>query len=152
MNRVIHGGRRRVLKVLKVKISIYWVLALVYMELIFFISSYPLAIKLPSFSFSDKLVHVAEYGILASLIYLALRERNLAPNKLLGLAVAIAFLYGVSDEIHQHFVHGRQADVFDVVADGIGALCFSLAFHLRTLYQKSRSELYRQHNIAASSS
>jgi len=98
------------------------------MGLIFYLSSYPMKIEVPSFSYSDKLVHIVEYGILASFVYLALRGTNLAKYHLLGLAFAIAFLYGVSDEIHQYFVPGRDADVLDVVADGIGALCFPLTF------------------------
>ena len=74
------------------------------------------AIKVPSFSYSDKLAHTAAYGVLTSLIYVALKKGNVA---------------NVSDEIHQYFVPGRQADIFDVVADGIGALCFPLAFQHR---------------------
>ena len=37
----------------------------------------------------------------------------------LGALVTVAF--GVSDEIHQSFVPGRDADVLDVVADALGA-------------------------------
>jgi VanZ family protein len=78
------------------------------MGLIFYFSSYPEPIELPSFSYSDKLLHIVEYGILASLIYLALRDLNSAKHHLVALAFAIAFLYGVSDEIHQYFVPGRE--------------------------------------------
>ena len=101
------------------------------MGLIFYFSSYPIQVKIPSFSFSDKLLHIFEYGILASLIYLALRDTNAAKIHLFLLAFTITFLYGISDEIHQYFVPGRQADIFDVVADGIGALCFLVILHLR---------------------
>lgn len=37
------------------------------------------------------------------------------------LAVLIAFLFGISDEVHQYFVPNRSADVMDVVADVVGA-------------------------------
>ncbi len=37
------------------------------------------------------------------------------------LAVLLASLYGVSDEVHQAYVPGRSADLFDWVADTVGA-------------------------------
>jgi VanZ family protein len=48
------------------------------------------------------------------------------------LAVAIVSLYGVSDEVHQAFVPGRNADVFDWVADTTGALVAAGVIHLYT--------------------
>jgi VanZ family protein len=37
------------------------------------------------------------------------------------LAASLATLYGVTDEIHQHFVPPRQAEAFDLLADAAGA-------------------------------
>lgn len=116
-------------KVIKGKINIYWLVSLLYMGLIFYVSSYPETIKTPSFSYLDKPVHIVEYGILASLIHLSLRDTNAAKHHLFGLAFAIAFIYGISDEIHQYFVPGRQADILDVLANGVGAFCFPLILH-----------------------
>ena len=121
--------------VIKRNINIYWLLSFFYMGLIYYLSSYPVAIELPSFSYSDKLAHTAAYGVLASLIYVALRKGNVAKHHVVALAFTISFLYGVSDEIHQYFVPGRQADIFDVMANGIGALCFPLAFQYRKIVQ-----------------
>ncbi len=36
-------------------------------------------------------------------------------------SILIATFYGVTDEIHQFFVPGRTADVYDVLSDFIGA-------------------------------
>jgi VanZ family protein len=44
----------------------------------------------------------------------------MTPTRIL-LAAALGTLYGVSDEIHQHFVPPRTPDILDVVADSIGA-------------------------------
>jgi len=128
---------------IKRNINIYWLLSLLYMGFIFYLSSYPEPIKVPSFSCSDKLLHIVEYGILASLIYLALNKGNVTKHYFVALAFTISFLYGVSDEIHQHFVPGREADIFDVIANGIGALCFPLALQVRIYFQNSRSEIIR---------
>ncbi len=70
-------------------------------------------------------------------VYLALRDTNAAKHHLFALAFVIAFLYGVSDEIHQYFVPGRRADILDVVANGIGAFFFLTAFHFRSHYQNN---------------
>ena len=126
------------MNVFRRNINIYWIFSLLYMGLIFYLSSYPEPIEVPSFSYSDKLLHIVEYGVLASFIYLALRDLNSAKHHLVALAFAIAFLYGVSDEIHQYFVPGRHADVLDLVAGGIGALCFLLAFQHRNNRSKAR--------------
>ena len=79
--------------------------------------------KLPSFSCADKIAHVFEYGLLASLVYCALRKSEADTHPILT-PFLIAFLYGISDEIHQYFVPGREADVFDALADGMGPLYF----------------------------
>lgn len=38
------------------------------------------------------------------------------------VSIVAVLLYGLSDEFHQMFVHGRQADVLDVAADVGGAV------------------------------
>jgi VanZ family protein len=108
------------------KRNIYWFLSLFYAGIIFFLSSYPIPAQMPSFAFSDKVVHIMEYGILASLIYMALKSTHTVTYKFILLAFVLAFLYGISDEVHQYFVPGRHADIFDVMANGIGAFCFPL--------------------------
>ncbi len=84
------------------------------------------------------MVHIVEFGVLASLIYFALRDTNAGKHYLFALAFVIAFLYGISDEIHQYFVPGRRADIFDVVANGIGAFSFLTAFHFKSHYQNNQ--------------
>ncbi len=61
--------------------------------------------------------HFGEYAIFGALILLALE----APDRLLQ-AVALASAYGVTDEVHQLFVSGRQADPVDWLVDTLGAL------------------------------
>jgi VanZ family protein len=110
------------------RFNIYWVIALLYMGLIFLFSSFPPPIELPSFSLADKLAHLLQYGLLASLIYFALKKAQANFHPIL-VAFLIASLYGVSDEIHQYFVAGRDADVLDAVADAVGSFVFPLGIH-----------------------
>lgn len=52
------------------------------------------------------------------------------------LAVLLASLYGVSDEVHQAFVPGRSADLLDWLADTAGA---AVAVSLVRLWAGRRS-------------
>ncbi len=72
---------------------------------------------------SDKAGHFAGYLILSLLLVRALAAGRASGIgwRVLFLAVAATTLYGVSDELHQHFVPGRTPDVLDVAADSLGA-------------------------------
>ncbi|MFH1807344.1 MAG: VanZ family protein [Pseudomonadota bacterium] len=87
-------------------------------------SSQPLGLDPPDIPGLDKLVHGLEFGVLALLLRWSLagvpvgwtgRTRDL-------LAVVLAALYGVSDELHQRLVPGRDASPWDSLADAIGAI------------------------------
>jgi VanZ family protein len=75
--------------------------------------------------------HVAEYAILALLLFRALGRE--APALVLGLA------YAVTDEVHQHFVRGRHASPFDVAVDAFGLTLGLLLLHRTKLWAPSRS-------------
>lgn len=64
--------------------------------------------------------HVTVYAVLAALVWWALP--GVPGGWRSALAVAIAALYGVTDEWHQSFVPGRSPDVRDLLADTIGAV------------------------------
>lgn len=105
-----------------------WIIAIGYMGLIFYLSgqSAPLyRVILPS----DKLMHFLEFMLLALLLLRALSKTS--PGKapaVLGItAFVIACLYAASDEFHQSFVPGRNADARDWLADSFGAALGSLA-------------------------
>jgi VanZ family protein len=98
-----------------------WGPAVFQMALIFAISS--ISDLTPPAGISDKSGHSIGYAILGALLL-----RALARGRLTGVtwgraavAVALATLYGISDEVHQMFVPGRMADVHDVMADFVGA-------------------------------
>ncbi len=72
---------------------------------------------------NDKVLHGAVYGGLCALLLWAWargdvrRVRGWAPVA----ATLACVVYGYSDEFHQRFVPGRQYDLGDLVADGVGA-------------------------------
>jgi VanZ family protein len=62
--------------------------------------------------------HFGEYALLAALWVWALAP--LLGRRALLVAAAITFLYALSDEYHQSFVEGRDADPLDVLTDTAG--------------------------------
>jgi VanZ family protein len=101
------------------------------MGLIFFLSAQP-DLK-TSLGLVDlilrKIVHAAEFGLLWFLWLRAFRYR--AP----WWAVAVTIGYAASDEVHQHFVHGRIGLPLDWAIDGAGV---AAAFWLWTRAQTRR--------------
>jgi VanZ family protein len=75
----------------------------------------------------DKFAHATEYALFCFLLLRALRKafpRAVSPAIAVS-AVLIAVAYGASDEFHQSFVPHRDSEVFDVLADGGGAILVS---------------------------
>ena len=70
----------------------------------------------------DKVIHLVAYAVLGILFYRALAcPARGRPDACMLLSVLLASAYGLSDEIHQHFVPFRQADLLDLLADGVGS-------------------------------
>lgn len=99
----------------------YWLPPLLYAVLIFYLSSLPGTTYFPQFFSADKILHVAEYGLLGYLLARALGRSPHRKAMLFFTAASLSVLYGISDEIHQYFVPFRCSSVMDVVADGLGA-------------------------------
>lgn len=106
----------------------YWVPPLLYMVLIFAISSMEQPpLPMPKFEWLtiDKLYHFVEYAILGGLLSLAFvkaRPSVVPLQSIWYIAALISILYGASDEWHQTFVPGRFATLADWVADVLGSI------------------------------
>lgn len=116
----------------------HWWLVIAWCALIFVLSSVPghRLPEMPAANF-DKVVHAIVYGVLGALCWRALRRTSsIRASIAVGLAAALATVYGVSDELHQLLTPGRSCDVHDVMADAIGgtggALVVALAASLRS--------------------
>jgi VanZ family protein len=67
-----------------------------------------------------KLIHAAEYALLAYLWWRALRTTGLRVHAI-PIAFALTLGYAGADEYHQTFVHGRHGSPLDVLIDAAGA-------------------------------
>lgn len=110
-----------------------WAPPIALMGLIFFLSHQPdLSSGLGIWdTIGRKLVHAAEYGLLAFLWWRALRP-SLPRDRALALAVAICVAYAITDEVHQTFVEGRHGSPVDVLIDTAGALAVALIVRRNT--------------------
>jgi VanZ family protein len=78
----------------------------------------------------DWITHGAAYLVLCALLCRALAGGLGRPLSVLAAlsAVGLATAYGVSDELHQSLVPGREASLADVLKDLGGALAGSLLY------------------------
>lgn len=97
------------------------------MALIFYLSGQTGGGELPEWT--RKVAHFSEYALLAALWLWALAPRLGA--RAFAVAAVISVLYAISDEFHQSFVPGRDADPFDALTDSLGvAFALGLAYAL----------------------
>ena len=94
-----------------------------------------------SLELPDYLLHMAEFAVLGFLCSRWLLHLTLKTSVgvLLLLPTALGALYGISDEIHQSFVPGRDPAVSDVLADAIGSAVGALTYRLILLSHLSRT-------------
>jgi VanZ family protein len=125
-----------------------WLPAVLWAGVIFGLSSIP-GTQLPPVDLpqADKLAHLLVYSVLGALVLRGVRRRGPAPGVAavddgrrwgdFAVAIAMTTLYGISDEIHQHWTPNRTPDWHDVVADLIGAGLGTVAF-VATRWMKIR--------------
>ena len=102
----------------------YWLPVFIYCLLIYIQSSHPSPEEIPSIPYVDKVLHFAAYALLGGLLLRALKTLPLKENLrlIMILGIILSSLYGISDEIHQHYVPYRNADIMDALADIIGSI------------------------------
>ncbi len=71
----------------------------------------------------DKLAHILAYGVLAAATFFAFNKRWKSERPFLAVIITTVFclFFGITDEIHQSFVPGREVSLLDLMADGAGA-------------------------------
>jgi VanZ family protein len=83
-----------------------------------------------------KLAHFTEYLILGVLISRAMRDARGWRIEHALLAIALATVYAVSDEVHQRFEPGRTAAAGDVAIDALGAVAGQIVIAARALWRR----------------
>lgn len=88
-----------------------------------------------------KSAHIFLYFVLGILIFNALRDYKFSNTPLVLFSILFAFLYAITDEIHQSFVPGRSAELRDVLIDTLGAsLGVAICYGIIRLRDKREQE------------
>lgn len=103
----------------------YWAPVVCLMGIIFIFSSQSAVQVTPTywseFTFK-KTLHLIEYGVLAVLVYRALRNTyRLSLVNTFYISWLVASFYGFTDEFHQTFIPTREGRLRDVIIDALGA-------------------------------
>lgn len=128
------------------KVLLVYVPLAVYWGVIFTATTIPVDGLPKLFNAQDKLEHFAAYFILEILLALTLHFQNkYVTLKLKPILFSLLFLslYAALDEIHQYFIPGRYADIFDWIADVLGgtiAISLLRIFFRKTLVQQRIEE------------
>ena len=117
------------------KIVYAWAPPAGWAAIIFLISSTP---GVPGPAYLSYIAHFVEYAILAALVYRAVGHADGVARAVAG-AVA-ASLYGATDELHQLFVPGRQADFIDWLVDSLGVI---VAVGLIAIWRRGKKKAAR---------
>ncbi len=81
----------------------------------------------------DKIVHFTIFGILGWLLVrgMLMETANWLRRNAYFVAVVVAFLFAISDELHQTMVPGRDTSAGDLLADALGITLFITYFYFK---------------------
>lgn len=94
---------------------------IIYCSFIYWLSSRQ---SLPTpmlFMHQDKIIHMGAYFIMGIFAWRFFNDYISKPLLISFISLCFCSLYGLSDEWHQSYVPGRDADVMDWIADTLGA-------------------------------
>ena len=94
----------------------------------------PISITFLDWASPDKIVHFILFGGQSFLILFVIREQYFSGNRrfvFASVAIGLGIIYGLITEVLQYYVFvGRDGNLFDFIADVIGAFMGFLAFYL----------------------
>jgi VanZ family protein len=73
------------------------------------------------FIYQDKVLHAGAYYIMGVLAWRFFNDYFSKQSTVIIISLCFCSLYGISDEWHQTLVPGRDADIWDWLADTLGA-------------------------------
>ena len=80
-----------------------------------------------------KIAHFSIYTVVGLLMMSLMSTYKLKQSKRIWISLIVGVLYASSDEIHQYFVPGRSARVFDVMIDSAG-VCLGICIVIFVLW------------------
>ena len=125
------------------KKSTYWILLVIWLGIIFILSSIP-SLSVESLGYWDlilrKFAHFVEFAILAIILFKAFdittKEK---PVKLFMAVLFLSIFYASTDELHQMYVPGRNGNLVDIGIDSLGVLFGTIIYYFyKTKYKQKQ--------------
>ncbi len=117
--------------------KISWLITLLIAAAISYIST----ITFPSSPYSGFGIKAILYHIIAFFLFTIFLMASLSKGKsriLLIIAFFISLFYGVIDELHQSFVPGRDASLYDFMLNSIGIIYAFFIYMISLAYRKNK--------------
>jgi len=106
-----------------ISITIVIVMAVI----IFYVSSLTFSGEVGKTSYISYIYHFTAFSYLSLFLLISLTKGKPTKN-LIIIGILLAIIYGISDEIHQNFVPGRQSALKDILVNSIGIFITSIAY------------------------
>ncbi|HHQ44734.1 MAG TPA: hypothetical protein ENN13_01180 [Candidatus Altiarchaeales archaeon] len=110
---------KKIFRLLEENLKISSTILASYLALIFWMSHQSVIPEEISWMNVCSILHILEYmalGFLATPVFMKISRRYKSS------AIVFSTAYGISDELHQHFIPGRTASLWDVLLDSLGAV------------------------------
>jgi len=107
--------------------KISWLITIIMAIIIFYVSSLIFSGSGGSTSYIGYVYHFTAFSYLALFLLISLTNGKYSTN-LIILGIILAILYGISDEIHQYFIPGRDSSIKDILINSIGILITGIAY------------------------
>jgi len=120
--------------------KISWFVVIIITIGIFYMSSLTFSPGPPGTNIKAILYHILTFFFLAFFLLPAIVKGD--NKKIMILAIILAFLYGISDEIHQLFVPGRCFAFSDMMLDLFGILIASFIYIIHLKIKKDKEFVY----------
>ena len=112
-----------------------WTITAIIAITIFYLSSLNLGSR--STNTISMLYHISAFFFLSLFLLISIVRKE--KKNLILLAIMIAIFYGISDEIHQFFVQGRNTSLLDVFLNSLGTLYAFMVYFISLEYRDKRS-------------
>ena len=112
-----------------------WTITAIIAITIFYLSS--LNLGSGSTNTISMLYHISAFFFLSLFLLISIVRKE--KKNLILLAIMIAIFYGISDEIHQFFVPGRNTSLLDVFLNSLGTLYAFMVYFISLEYRDKRS-------------
>jgi VanZ family protein len=110
-----------------------WTITIAIAIIIFYVSSLSFEYGTPGPDWKIKpiLYHFTIFALLSFFLVISIIKGQPKNKKLILLALIIAVIYAISDEVHQLFVPGRYCAISDILTDSAGIFFAGLFYVLR---------------------